>query len=177
MATKTTAKTIVKKIVKKAKPVSSAKAVPATATKKAIKKEFKSEPVIEKSGEMSRSVGRRKSASARVRIYRGNGEITVNGMDFKKYFPFFSWQDSVTAPLKAMAKDKDISVSVKVAGGGKKGQADAVRHGIARAMVDWNQDFKKSLKTLGFLTRDSRVKERKKFGLKKARRAPQWSKR
>jgi small subunit ribosomal protein S9 len=81
------------------------------------------------------------------------------------------------APLKALGKEKDLDFSVKVAGGGQKGQSVAVQHGIARALVVWNEDFKKTLKTLGFLSRDARVKERKKFGLKKARRAPQWSKR
>jgi len=77
----------------------------------------------------------------------------------------------------AVDKAKEYDFSIKVAGGGKKGQAIAVRHGIARALLRWNEDFKKALKTLGLLTRDSRVKERKKFGLKKARKAPQWSKR
>ena len=95
----------------------------------------------------------------------------------KEYFPYFEWQDIVIAPLKALAKDKDMDVSVKVNGGGKKNQAVAVQHGIARALVVWNEDFRKTLKTLGLLTRDARVKERKKFGLKKARRAPQWAKR
>ncbi|MCX6782196.1 MAG: 30S ribosomal protein S9 [Candidatus Magasanikbacteria bacterium] len=125
----------------------------------------------------SRSVGRRKCASARVRITRGTGEITVNGDDYKKYFPHFALQEAVLSALKAVGKEKDLNVSVKVVGGGKKGQADAVKHGVARALVLWNEEFRKTLRTLGFLTRDARVKERKKFGLKRARRAPQWSKR
>jgi small subunit ribosomal protein S9 len=101
----------------------------------------------------------------------------VNGADFKKYFPHISLQEIITAPLKAVGKEKDLDVSIKVAGGGKKGQADAIKHGIARALILWNEDFKQTLKSLGFVTRDPRVKERKKFGLKRARRAPQWSKR
>ena len=129
------------------------------------------------SGDMSRAVGRRKTAAARVRITAGEGVITVNGQPLKKYFPYFALQEAVIAPHRALGKEKDLNVSVKVAGGGKKGQADAVKHGIARALVDWNADCKKTLKSIGYLTRDARKKERKKFGLKRARRAPQWSKR
>lgn len=124
-----------------------------------------------------RSVGRRKTASARVRVSKGDGKIIVNGHDFKKYFSHITLQEIVLLPLKAMGKENALDVSVKVAGGGKKGQADAVKHGIARALLLWNEDFKKALKTQGFLTRDARKKERKKPGLKRARRAPQWSKR
>ncbi len=124
-----------------------------------------------------RSVGRRKTAAARVRIEKGTGKIVVNGKPLNEYFPSFELQEIVVAPLKALAKDKDLDFSVKVAGGGMKGQAVAVQLGVARVLVIWNEDFKKTLKSLGFLTRDARVKERKKFGLKKARRAPQWSKR
>lgn len=126
---------------------------------------------------LTRAVGRRKTASARVRIDKGSGKITVNGKPMAEYFPYFEQQEVIIAPLKALAKEKDLDISVKVAGGGNKGQAIAVQLGIARALLKWNEDFKKSLKTLGFLTRDPRIKERKKFGLKKARRAPQWSKR
>lgn len=133
--------------------------------------------VAKKSDDTSRAVGRRKRASARVRIEKGEGKIIINGKDFKVYFPHFEQQDIVMSALKTLAKEKDLNVSVKVVGGGKKGQAVAVCHGIARALVEWNEEFKKTLKTQGLLTRDSRIKERKKFGLKKARRAPQWSKR
>lgn len=124
-----------------------------------------------------RTVGRRKRASARVAIDKGTGVITVNGLDLAVYFPYFEWQDTIRAPAKALAKDKDLDFSVKVVGGGKKGQSVAIQHGIARALLLWNDDFKKTLKTLGYLSRDPRIKERKKFGLKRARRAPQWSKR
>ncbi len=124
-----------------------------------------------------RTVGRRKSASARVRVFPGSGVITVNGKTLAEYFPYAEWQEIVKAPLKLVSKDKDTDVTVKTDGGGKKGQATAIQLGIARALVIWNEDLKKTLKTLGLLTRDARVKERKKPGLKKARRAPQWSKR
>jgi small subunit ribosomal protein S9 len=130
-----------------------------------------------KKGDQSRAVGRRKSASARVRITTGHGKITVNGKELAVYFPYFEWQDIIFAPLKLVGKDKTIDVSIKVAGGGKKGQAIAVQHGISRALIDWDEELKKTLKTQGYLTRDARVKERKKPGFKKARRAPQWSKR
>jgi small subunit ribosomal protein S9 len=132
---------------------------------------------ITKKNDVNRAVGRRKCASARVRIDKGTGKIVVNGKGLAEYFPFFQWQEIVQAPLKALSKMKDYDISVKVVGGGPMGQATAVQLGIARSLVVWNEDFKKTLKTLGFLTRDARVKERKKPGLKKARRAPQWSKR
>jgi small subunit ribosomal protein S9 len=127
--------------------------------------------------ESNRAIGRRKSASARVQISKGSGKITVNGKDLQEYFGHFILQNTIMSPLKSLAKEKDLDVSVVVSGGGKQGQAIASQLGIARALVKWNEDFKKTLKTLGFLTRDPRVKERKKFGLKKARKAPQWSKR
>jgi len=132
----------------------------------------------DKKGPAAKSlVGRHKCASARVRLEKGSGKFVINGLSLEKYFPYFEWQETVLAPLKALAKEKDLDFSVKVVGGGKNGQAKAVRLGVARALVAWNIDFRKTLKSLGFLTRDPRVKERKKFGLKKARRAPQWSKR
>jgi small subunit ribosomal protein S9 len=127
--------------------------------------------------ETLRAVGRRKTAPARVRITKGKGVITVNGKTLQEYFPYFEWQDMIFAPLKTVGEDKNFDVSSKVQGGGKMGQAVAVQHGIARALVMFNEDYKKSLKTTGYLTRDPRSKERKKPGLKRARRAPQWSKR
>jgi small subunit ribosomal protein S9 len=131
----------------------------------------------EKDGDTMRSVGRRKTASARVRLSPGTGKITVNGKALEVYFPYFEWQTIVKAPLTAVNKEKTFDVSAKIVGGGQKGQATAVQLGIARALVVWNDELKKSLKTQGYLTRDARVKERKKPGLKRARRAPQWSKR
>jgi small subunit ribosomal protein S9 len=130
-----------------------------------------------KTNDMSRAVGRRKSASARVRITLGKGKITVNSKDFTVYFPTKILQDLVLLPLKTVSKEKDLDISVKVAGGGSKGQAGAVSHGIARALVNWNEELKPLLKAEKLMTRDSRVKERKKPGLHKARRAHQWRKR
>ncbi|MBD3311196.1 MAG: 30S ribosomal protein S9 [Candidatus Magasanikbacteria bacterium] len=124
-----------------------------------------------------RSVGRRKKASARVRLEKGKGEIIINNKKLQEYFPISFWKDKVLAPLKKIGKEKDFDISVKVAGGGKNGQAEAVRHGIARALVEWNEEFRPVLKAEGFLTRDPRAKERKKYGLHKARRAHQWKKR
>ncbi len=124
-----------------------------------------------------RAVGRRKTAAARVRIAPGTGVVTVNGRALNEYFPLRLWQEKVLSPLVLIGKGKDTDVSVKVAGGGISGQADAVRHGIARALILWNADFRPALRAAGYLTRDPRAKERKKFGLHKARRAHQWRKR
>ncbi len=148
--------------------------MPRTASKKTTEI-AKTAPV--KTEDTARAVGRRKTASARVRLQPGEGKIVVNGKSLQEYFPYFEWQELIVAPLKAISKEKTFDVSVKVVGGGQKGQAVAVQHGIARALLDWDEELKKTLKTQGYLTRDARVKERKKPGLKRARRAPQWSKR
>lgn len=124
------------------------------------------------------AIGRRKEATARVRFFdSGKGIITVNGQELKKYFPIFQLFDLVFAPLKQVGAMEKYDISVKVSGGGKQSQAEAARHGISRVLVKFNADLKPTLKKAGFLTRDSRVKERKKFGHKKARRSPQWAKR
>jgi len=141
--------------------------------KKVEKKEEKSAD----KGEMIRTVGRRKRAAARVQIKPGTGEITVNGKPLAEYFPYFEWQTIVKAPLAATGKEKTFDVSVKIAGGGQKGQAVAVQHGISRALVLMNADLRKPLKTSGLLTRDPREKERRKVGCRKARKRPQYSKR
>ena len=125
----------------------------------------------------TQTVGRRKCASARVRLTVGKGEMIINEKSLEEFFPHFELQETVMAPLVAVSKEKRVSVSAKVSGGGKKGQAHAISLGIARALIRDDEDLKKTLKSLGLLTRDARVKERKKPGLKKARRAPQWSKR
>ncbi|PIU16290.1 30S ribosomal protein S9 [bacterium (Candidatus Gribaldobacteria) CG08_land_8_20_14_0_20_39_15] len=123
------------------------------------------------------TVGRRKTAVARVRLFtQGRKGITVNNKLYTEYFPKFlhkTIEDSLEK-LKCLGK---FGVSVVVRGGGITGQAEAIRHGIARALVTLNPYFKKRLKKSGFLTRDPRMRERKKPGLKRARRAPQWSKR
>lgn len=133
--------------------------------------------INDKKNDSTRAVGRRKTAVSRVMLKPGEGKITVNGLSVNEFFPYFEWQQIVMAPLKTVGKEKTFDISVKVLGGGKKGQAVSVQHGISRALVIWNEELKKTLKTQGYLTRDARVKERKKFGLKKARRAPQWAKR
>jgi len=125
------------------------------------------------------SVGKRKAAIARVRILNdkvNDTKITINGKDYKQYFNYFEWQDLLVKPLKAVGKEK-VAISIMVKGGGARGQLDAIKHGIARALLNMDENFRASLRKEGLLTRDSRIKERKKPGLKKARRAPQWSKR
>ncbi len=124
-----------------------------------------------------RAVGRRKEAAARVRITPGKGIITINGREFTNYFPMLLMQQKVLSPLVVTGKEKEFDVSVKVAGGGTKGQAEAIRHGISRALVEWNEELKPLLKAEGYMTRDARSKERKKPGLLKARRGRQWKKR
>jgi len=127
-------------------------------------------------GEYTASVGKRKSSIARVRLYKGKGNVEVNGRDIREYF-FGILTQSATEPLKITDNKKNYDITIKVTGGGISSQADAVRHGISKALVDINPEYRLVLKKLGFLTRDSRVKERKKPGLKRARRAPQWRKR
>lgn len=124
-----------------------------------------------------RATGRRKTARARVRLLAGDGNITVNGKDYKEYFPRPTYQSMVTGPLRLLEQANRYDVIVKVEGGGPTGQADAVRHGIARALAEESQDARAELKDAGMLTRDSRAVERKKYGLKKARKRPQFSKR
>lgn len=125
------------------------------------------------------SVGRRKTAVARVRYHaKGQGEITVNDKPYQEYFPTAALQKMVTAPIEhAQGLMKDASITVKVQGGGKQAQAESLRLGISRVLLQVDPELKSTLRTAGFLTRDPRKKERKKPGLKRARRAPQWSKR
>ena len=121
--------------------------------------------------------GRRKTSVARVRLLPGDGKITVNGRDYKEYFPRNTYQVAVSSPLKVLEVAGNYDVVVKVEGGGPTGQAEAVRHGIARALAEESQEARGELKGAGLLTRDSRAVERKKYGLKKARKRPQFSKR
>ena len=131
----------------------------------------------QKSEKFYEAVGRRKTASARVRLYtKGNG-YTVNAKDFKEYFPLVSLQRILESPLRKMKSLERFRIEAKVAGGGAHAQAEAVRHGIGRALIVFNADFRKRLKRAGYLKRDPRQKERRKYGLKKARKAPRWSKR
>ena len=121
--------------------------------------------------------GRRKTSVARVRVVPGDGKITVNGRDYTEYFPRPAYQTVVTAPLRVLETQNRYDIVTKVEGGGPTGQADALRHGIARSLAEESQEARGELKAAGFLTRDARAVERKKYGLKKARKRPQFSKR
>ena len=121
--------------------------------------------------------GRRKHSVARVYLVPGNGKITINKKDMDQYFGLETLKIIVRQPLEATNTLDKYDVLVNVRGGGFTGQAGAIRHGIARALLNVDADFRPTLKKAGFLTRDPRMKERKKYGLKKARRAPQFSKR
>jgi small subunit ribosomal protein S9 len=123
------------------------------------------------------TTGRRKEAVARVRITDGTGQFTLNGRSLEEYFPSRTQRMTATAPLRAVEKEKEIDVVAQLEGGGATGQAGALRHGIARALIEMDPSLRAALKKEGFLTRDSREKERRKYGLKKARKAPQYSKR
>ncbi|MDR4888416.1 30S ribosomal protein S9 [Bacillus sp. HNG] len=121
--------------------------------------------------------GRRKSSVARVRLVPGDGRIVINGRDIAEYIPFEALREVVKQPLAATETVGRYDVLVNVNGGGYTGQAGAIRHGIARALLQADPEFRPTLKSAGLLTRDARMKERKKYGLKGARRAPQFSKR
>jgi len=165
--TKTTKKTKTRAKVKVKKEVKAEK------EKKVVKKKVKKEIV-----KYLEAVGRRKTAVARVRLWtKGKGEFLINGKPYQEYFPISKLQKIAVAALEKMKCLGQFKVQVLVKGGGISTQAEAVRHGTARALVLFNPDFKKRLKKAGFLTRDPRMRERKKFGLKRARRAPQWQKR
>lgn len=122
--------------------------------------------------------GKRKTAIARVRLYpKGKGDIVINEKPLESYFTMTNSRGIITSPLKITGTTKEFDISVKVEGGGANAQAEAIRHGVSRALLGYNDTFRTTLKKAGFLTRDARIKERKKPGLKRARRAPQFSKR
>ena len=121
--------------------------------------------------------GRRKCAIAQVKLFAGSGEITVNGKPYTDVFPRIDHRAKIVSPLEVTEMGDKFRVEVKVTGGGITGQADAIRHGIARALVRESEALKPTLRKAGFLTRDPRVKERKKPGLRRARKAPQYTKR
>jgi len=137
--------------------------------------------MADKDNKYFEGLGRRKTAIARVRLFPSAkaGQFVVNGKDYKEYFSILRNQQSAVAPFKILdaTTKKGAGVEVKVYGGGKTAQAEAITLGLARSLVKFNEDYKKQLKPFGYLTRDPRKVERKKFGLKKARRAPQWKKR
>lgn len=129
------------------------------------------------------AVGRRKTSTARVRLFTARpleeqeGRIIINGKSYKEYFPTPDLWQTIEASLNKLRSLNRFEVSARVKGGGINSQAEAIRHGLARTLVLFNKDFQKKLKRAGFLKRDPRMKERRKYGLKKARRAPQWAKR
>ncbi len=124
------------------------------------------------------ATGRRKESVARVYMNpKGSGKILVNGKDYKEYFPSVLFQQPVEQPLKLVDMWGKVDLRIRVEGGGLRGQSEAIRHGIARALIQLNPELRPPLKKAGFLRRDPREVERKKYGLKKARRAPQFSKR
>ena len=121
--------------------------------------------------------GRRKSSVARVRVYNGTGKITINDRDIDEYFGLETLKLIVRQPLAATKTNGKFDIVCRVGGGGVTGQAGAIRHGLSRALLQYDAELRPILKKAGFLTRDPRMKERKKYGLKGARRAPQFSKR
>jgi len=153
---------------------------------KRVKKESLAKPkeekaISKKSTKLTKfweAIGRRKTASARVRIFtKGEKPFLVNGQNIEDYFKTSIFRKVIMAPIETLSLETKFYVSAIVGGGGISAQAEAVRHGLARALIKFNPNFRKKLKKSGFLTRDPRMKERKKFGLKRARKAPQWSKR
>lgn len=143
------------------------------------RKKIKKEPIQKLNQKYTEAIGRRKRAIARIRFFSQKGlkEIIVNEKPYFEYFPSKEMQSILLSPMNLTGIEKDFKIIIKVKGGGLHAQSEAIRHGFARVLVKINNDYKKRLKQAGFLTRDSRERERKKFGLKRARRAPQWSKR
>lgn len=123
------------------------------------------------------TIGRRKASVARVYLSKGKGNITINGKDYKEYFPTPNIQLKIVDPMKTVEVEGEYDFKVNVRGGGFKGQAEAIRMAISRALVKTNEDFRKPLKDKKFLTRDARIVERKKYGKPKARKSFQFSKR
>lgn len=174
---KKTVKKIVKKSVKKSVKKTVQKTVKKPVAKKVVQKVVQEE--VEKLKiEQNWATGKRKTAVAQVQFFlKGKGKISINKKTVKEYFPVFNLSQIVLSPLKLLNQEKVFDFRIKVHGGGMKGQAEATRLGIARALVSSNPEWRKELKSAGFLRRDARKKERKKPGLKRARRAPQWAKR
>jgi len=123
------------------------------------------------------ATGRRKEAVVRVRLVEGSGSFELNGRSLEDYFPTRAHRMVVSSPLRTVGKDKDMDVIARIEGGGVSGQAGALRLGIARALIELDPELRPVLKKEGYLSRDAREKERRKYGLKKARKAPQYSKR
>lgn len=145
--------------------------------KTVVEKKIQKAPPAVKPERYFEAVGRRKSAIARLRLYPKRTDFEVNGQKLEAYFKIARLRKRSLAALEKMKIPEKLGAVIKVHGGGPNGQADAIRLALARALVKFNAEFKKKLRRLGLLTRDARVVERKKYGLKKARRAPQWKKR
>jgi len=126
---------------------------------------------------LTQTVGRRKTSVARVRLYDGTGKMTLNNKKLEDFFPTMAQRTRVLEPMRTVSLEGQYDVIARLEGGGTTGQADALRLGIARALVELNPELRRDLKKAGLLTRDSRAVERKKYGLKKARRAEQYTKR
>lgn len=177
MATETKKKTTAKDSEVK-KTVAKKKATTTRAKKKEESAAVSEAPVVSSGSSYIYGLGRRKSSIARVRVIKnGKGLITINGRPMEEYFTTYELRNIVTDALKQTGQEGAVDVSALVEGGGLRGQAESVRLGISRALCELNATYRQVLKKLGYLTRDPREKERKKPGLKKARRAPQWSKR
>lgn len=175
---KTTKKTEKKKAAPKREKKTPARETAAKKVEKKAAKPADSVVVREEKEKYFEAVGRRKTSIARVRLFTQSKKgVVVNNKPYTDYFPVKNLQKTVVSPMEKLNCLDKFGLSIKVKGGGITGQAEACRHGIARAFVALNPYFKKRLKKAGFLTRDPRMRERKKPGLKRARRAPQWSKR
>ncbi|MDD5251890.1 MAG: 30S ribosomal protein S9, partial [Patescibacteria group bacterium] len=145
---------------------------PKTAKAKVAEKPTRAVPA----GEYIYALGRRKSAIAQTRLYHGGkGVITANGLPAKEYFKVQQYVDRLYVPLKAVGLDNKVNIDLRLTGGGLNGQSDAAMLGISRALVKDNEEYRPTLKKMGLMTRDPREKERKKYGLKKARKGPQWA--
>lgn len=167
------------KVAKKEKPKKTGKVKKEKPVKKAAELEIEKTPAPKMKPERYlEAVGRRKTSIARIRLFtKGEKGFLVNGKSRDVYFPTLELQQIVKSAFEKMNCLDKFTIQVLVKGGGLHSQAEAVRHASARALVLFNLDFRKRLKKAGFLTRDPRMRERKKFGLKRARRAPQWAKR
>lgn len=171
-----------KPAAKATKTATAKKAAPKAAPKVAAPKVVKHEKVEKRTDEkFFYAVGRRKTSVSQVRLFQDDKatdtDLIINGKKFKDYFPTIALQNNFLAPLKASGTYGKFRMTVLVRGGGVTGQVEATRLGVARALVKFDEQLKKSLKGLGFMTRDAREVERKKAGLKKARKSPQWAKR
>jgi len=167
----------IKKVVKKVAPRKKEKKIAAKKDAAVSVKSGIGKGKGSRKGRYFYAIGRRKRAVAQVKLRVGKGEIAINKKEIQKYFSDFILQDIVRQAQICVGRPNGFDLEIKVSGGGTKGQAEAARHGAARALVLFEPNFRKRLKRAGFLKRDPRKKERKKYGLKRARKAPQFSKR